>query len=173
MVLEAIHRDAVYLRPGMEELEKRLGHMIRSGGCLEDIACLLEKHMSLELDYDLVFRDTPGNLIGIQVGAEEGPTVILRSRADLAAGSVPSIVAHVDSGHILGSCSGMWRGMVVTACCFDEEEPSERADRELIEHSLSRLGIDTGPVLAPSPGHDITEAAFNTAAIAIEHLLAQ
>jgi hypothetical protein len=154
MPLDTMHRHTRSLIADMKRFELDLEEIIRYCGCGEEPACLIERHMSSELDYDLVFRDAAGNVIGIQVGAEEGPSVLMKTNTGFAPEIISGIAAQVYAGHILGGRGILRAGTVIAACSCAEGPSLEKAARVLFEDSLPRLGIGPGLAIitAPSDG---------------------
>jgi acetylornithine deacetylase/succinyl-diaminopimelate desuccinylase-like protein len=73
----------------------------------DKIAELIERKMK-ELEYDMVFRDEWGNVVGIIFGNENGPAVILNSHMDTvgikdsAEWNFDPHAAHMEDGKIYG-----------------------------------------------------------------------
>ncbi len=195
MTYDRIYRHAECLRTEMEQFAHELDRIVLSSGHGEDPAIFIERHMSTELDYDLVYQDAAGNIIGIQVGAEDGSSVMLRSHT----GAV-GITSHIYAGHILGGTGILPRGTVVVACSCHEGSLIEKGTRFLVEESLPRLGITVDaailaeqspalasniPVIGRGPEHDkqtaalavalkpqgLVESTSSTAALAYRYLL--
>ncbi len=195
MTYDRIYRHAECLRTEMEQFAHELDRIVLSSGHSNDPALFIERHMSTELEYDLVYQDAAGNIIGIQIAAEDGSSVMLSSRT-----SAVGITSHIYAGHILGGTGILPRGTVVVACSCLEGPFIEKGTRLLVEESLPRLGItvDAAILAEPSPAlastipvigggqgrdkqaatlevavksPDLAEATSSTAALAYRYLL--
>lgn len=123
-----------------------------------------------ELQYDHVFRDGAGNVIGILVGSDPGPTVLLNSHMDTvecgegsddpmsgriqegrmygigAADCKSGLAAQAFAGHILARSGLPVHGDIVVAGTVAEENGCSVGSRHLLENTLPKLGIQ--PALA-------------------------
>ncbi len=120
-----------------------------------------------EMDYDLVFRDAAGNVIGIMVGGEDGPTVLLSSHMDTvrpdgswndspfsgerrdghvfglgAADCKGGLAAQIMAGHVLDQSRLPLRGNLVVASTVAEENGCSAGTQHLLEETLPKLGFE-------------------------------
>ncbi|MBW1896047.1 MAG: M20/M25/M40 family metallo-hydrolase [Deltaproteobacteria bacterium] len=131
-----------------------------------------------ELNYDLVFRDEVGNVIGIIVGSEDGPALLLSSHMDTVnlngdegwsedpfSGIVENgriyglgavdckggIASQIFAGHILEKSSLPFHGTLVVSATAGEESRSGVGTRFLLENTLKRLGINPDVAILCEP----------------------
>jgi acetylornithine deacetylase/succinyl-diaminopimelate desuccinylase-like protein len=119
------------------------------------------------LDYDQVFRDDAGNVVGVMIGSEPGPTVLLNSHMDTvlpqdmdwedeylwgrvdgdriyglgAADCKGGLAAQIFAGHLLAKSALPLRGDVVVAATVAEENGCSVGARHLLEDTFRRLGL--------------------------------
>lgn len=124
------------------------------------IAGLVEAKMR-EIGYDKVFRDEAGNVVGVMLGREAEPTVLLNSHLDTIAQS-ESNTPRVENGRLYGmgaaDCKGglaaqvftgallrrsllPLRGNLVVAATVAEENGRSTGVRVLMERTLPLLGM--------------------------------
>ncbi len=141
-----------------------------------DVALIVEKKMR-QLEYDRVFRDDWGNVIGIIYGHEAEPTVVLNAHMD----TVPQDAAkwasdpfkpHVENGMLYGAgasdCkSGIasqvyagailkhsllpLRGNLVVAATVAEQNGRSIGVRALIEETLPSIGLKADSFILGEP----------------------
>jgi acetylornithine deacetylase/succinyl-diaminopimelate desuccinylase-like protein len=159
---------AQYYRDDLASLTRELIKIPSYGLRQRALADRIEGYMRGELEYDLVFRDEAGNVVGVLVGGDEGLTVLLNSHMDTIEPAnvmhwkYDPFSAHLDRGHIYGlgaaDCKGglasqayaghmlnesdmlLW-GTVVVACTVGEEDGCCVGTRCLIEDTLPKLDI--------------------------------
>lgn len=154
MPYDRIQRHADCLKAELAHFAHEFDEITRLSGHGIDPSSYIEQHISSKLAYDLVFHDAAGNIIGIQVGADDGSSVLLRSHAVPGNGS-SGITSQIYAGHILGGNGMLQQGTVIVACFCLEDGHLERGTRYLIEESLPRLGIEPGIALLAEPSHSI------------------
>lgn len=120
------------------------------------------------LAYDLAFQDSAGNVVGLVVGSDEGPTVLLASHMDTVrpanegAWTADPFSGHIDRGRIHGlgaaDCKGglsaqifagnavnkarlPLKGALVVAATVAEENGCSVGTRHLMQKTLPRLGL--------------------------------
>ncbi len=119
------------------------------------------------LEYDQVFRDDAGNVVGVMIGSDSGPTVLLNSHMDTvtpqevdwedeylwgrveggriyglgAADCKGGLAAQIFAGHILAKSTLPLRGDLVVAATVAEENGCSAGARHLLEDTLTRLGL--------------------------------
>ena len=129
------------------------------------------------LEYDQVFRDDAGNVVGVMIGSEPGPTVLLNSHMDTvvpkeadwedeylwgkaeggriyglgAADCKGGLAAQIFAGHILAKSTLPLRGDVVVAATVAEENGCSVGSRYLLENTLTRLGLQPGYAILGEP----------------------
>ena len=124
------------------------------------VAELVESKMH-EIGYDKVFRDEADNVVGVMIGREADPTVLLNCHLDTVkpSGSNP---AHIESGKLFGTgaadCKGglaaqvftgallrrsllPLRGNLVVAATVAEENGCSAGVRALMGRTLPALGL--------------------------------
>jgi len=137
--------------------------LVRTPSVTDDearVAELVEAKMR-EIGYDKVLRDEAGNVVGVLMGREAEPTVLLNCHLDTvkASGSNP---AHIENGLLCGTgaadCKGglaaqvftgallrrsllPLRGNVVVAATVAEESGCSTGVRALMARTLPALGI--------------------------------
>lgn len=120
-----------------------------------------------DLGYDLVFEDEAGNVVGLLVGGEEGPTVLLNTHLDArrweidANGSADCPAARIEGGRIWGAgaadCKGGLASQIFAGYILDKtlpplhgtlvvaatvaQEGNGAGLRRLIERTLPKLGV--------------------------------
>ena len=123
-------------------------------------AGLVEAKMR-EIGYDKVFRDDVGNVVGVMIGREADPTVLLNSHLDTVSSSGTNPV-HLEDGKLFGTgtadCKGglaahvftgallrrsllPLRGNLVVAATVAEENGRSAGVRALMERTLPALGM--------------------------------
>lgn len=120
-----------------------------------------------EMNYDLVFRDAAGNVIGIMVGGDDGPTVLLSSHMDTvrpegtwsvspfsgerrdghvfglgAADCKGGLAAQIMAGHVLDQSRLPLRGNLIIASTVAEENGCSAGIQHLLEQTLPKLGFE-------------------------------
>ena len=144
------------------------------------IAGLVEAKMR-EIGYDKVFRDEAGNVVGVMLGREAEPTVLLNSHLDTIA-QAESNPPRVENGRLYGmgaaDCKGglaaqvftgallrrsllPLRGNLVVAATVAEENGRSTGVRVLMERTLPLLGMKPAFAILGEPtglglyyGHD-------------------
>lgn len=124
------------------------------------LAGLVETKMR-EIGYDKVFRDDVGNVVGVMIGHEAEPTVLLNCHLDTvkATGSNPvrqengllygtgaadckgGLAAQVFTGALLRRSLLPLRGNLVVAATVAEENGRSTGTRTLMERTLPALGM--------------------------------
>ena len=120
-----------------------------------------------EMSYDLVFRDSAGNVIGVMVGGDDGPTVLLNSHMDTvrpdgvwgdspfsgnlrdgqlyglgAADCKGGLVTQILAGRVLNESRLPLRGTLVVAMTVAEENGCRAGARHLLDVTLPKLGFE-------------------------------
>ncbi|MCX6902528.1 MAG: M20/M25/M40 family metallo-hydrolase [Verrucomicrobia bacterium] len=123
-------------------------------------AGLVEAKMR-EIGYDKVFRDDVGNVVGVMIGREADPTVLLNSHLDTVSSSETNpvrledgklfgtgtadckggLAAHVFAGALLRRSLLPLRGNLVVAATVAEENGRSAGVRALMERTLPALGM--------------------------------
>jgi len=137
--------------------------LVRTPSVTDDeskVATLVEIKMR-EIGYDKVFRDEAGNVVGVMIGREADPTVLLNCHLDTVkpAGCNP---ARIEDGKLFGTgsadCKGglaaqvfagallrrsllPLRGNLVVAATVAEENGRSAGVRTLMERTLPALGM--------------------------------
>ena len=137
--------------------------LVRTPSVTDDeskVATLVESKMR-EIGYDKVFRDDAGNVVGVMIGREADPTVLLNCHLDTVkpSGNNP---ARVEDGKLCGTgaadCKGglaaqvfagallrrsllPLRGNLVVAATVAEENGRSAGVRTLMERTLPALGM--------------------------------
>lgn len=129
------------------------------------VAVRVEQEMR-RLGYDRVFRDETGNVVGLLLGREDGPTVLLNCHLDSAARAEEEEDEHaagtLDNGRLYGpgasDCKGGLaaqvyvgdllkrsllprRGHLIVAATVAEEQGDSVGVRALLEHTLPELEL--------------------------------
>jgi acetylornithine deacetylase/succinyl-diaminopimelate desuccinylase-like protein len=144
----------------------------------EEAAAGVVQDLLEDLNYDLVFRDEVGNVIGLLAGTDEGPAVLLNAPldtrrpggADAAAGDL--FTARVEHGRLQGlgsaACKGglaaqifaahvldrsllPLSGTVVVAATVAQHEGNGAGLRHLMTETLPKLGITAGLAILGEP----------------------
>lgn len=177
-MFERIRECAGQLKPELARFTERLLAIADPASGREDAGPFIERHMSYELDYDLVFQDPAGNIVGVLVGAEDGMAVLLRSSIaddsrwieapaefDSLSGitrknsiSWPSHAAgmcgfasQLYAGQILAASGMLLRGTIVVSCSCAGRSGTGRDTRILLENTLPGLGIDPDLAVLAEP----------------------
>ncbi len=129
------------------------------------------------LEYDQVFRDDVGNVVGVMIGTEPGPAVLLNSHMDTvipedadwkdeclwgraeggriyglgAADCKGGLAAQIFAGHILAKSALPLRGDVVVAATVAEENGCSLGARHLLENTLTRFGLQPSYAILGEP----------------------
>ncbi len=131
-----------------------------------------------ELEYDLVFRDEAGNVVGVMVGSEDGPTVLLNSHMDTAPpGDEASwqespfsgrlqhgriyglgasdckggLAAQIFAGHLVEKSMTPLGGGLIVAATVAEENGCSVGLCHLLEKTLPRIGLSPDAAILGEP----------------------
>ncbi len=147
----------------------------------EDRAAGLVEGKMREIGYDKVLRDEAGNVVGVMIGREVAPTVLLNCHLDTVQ-SAQSVPSRAEAGKLLGAgaadCKGglaaqvftgallrrsllPLRGNLVVAATVAEENGRSTGVRTLLERTLPALGMKPDFAILGEPtnlglyyGHD-------------------
>jgi acetylornithine deacetylase/succinyl-diaminopimelate desuccinylase-like protein len=161
------------LRGHIEQLTPEIIRFVReiirtpSNSLREEAVAAQVQDLMERLEYDQVFRDDAGNDVGVIIGSDSGPTVLLNAHMDTvtanpalwdsdplsdrveagriiglgAADCKGGLAAQIFAGHVLSKSALPLRGDLVVAATVAEENGCSVGARHLLEGTLARLGM--------------------------------
>jgi len=174
---DELYRRARGVKQDLVRFTQRLVRMPSYSLEEETVADRVESQLEV-LAYDLVFRDNAGNVIGIVVGSDEGPVVLLNSHMDTvrpgdeaswtgspfsgrvkggrihglgASDCKGGLAAQVYAGHVLARSVLSLHGTLVVAATVAEENGCSVGTRYLLEKTLPKLGLRPSMAILGEP----------------------